>query len=290
MIIKVVDIELDDRRGLRFENLNGWEDFDYLSQIIEEEYKGINIQFVMEGYFGVKWYYLNKIVFELIYDEDIGIYIKSLDRIEFINNYLNNDLGQGFKILAEVDFSQIKENNSVLKEIADDIVSLTNLKLAHKEIFSVNEYISLELVKNMTFIIIDGKPFSQCLGLYLIIPTDKKEQEKIKSIDQADENFNIQKFGTEYKEFKLKPEEEFWGHCSNIQAWVENDYDTRLIHYNLAFPLLKRLTEVGDPLAKRVFKEEIAKRYKSGFPSVVKFLEEEHYLRYLTKEELEVLK
>ncbi|TXT64250.1 MAG: hypothetical protein BAJALOKI1v1_590010 [Promethearchaeota archaeon] len=39
-----------------------------------------------------------------------------------------------------------------------------------------------------------------------------------------------------------------------------------------------------------MFKEEIAKRYKSGFPTGVKYLEEERYLKYLSEEELEALK
>ena len=61
---------------------------------------------------------------------------------------------------------------------------------------------------------------------------------------------------------EIDPKTEFWGHCSNLQVWVENNYDTRLIHRNLSFPLLKKLTEVGDPTARRHFKEEIAKRAK----------------------------
>ncbi|MFX1237046.1 MAG: hypothetical protein ACFFAS_03805 [Promethearchaeota archaeon] len=50
----------------------------------------------------------------------------------------------------------------------------------------------------------------------------------------------------------IPPETEFLVHCSNLQAWVEHGYDARLIHSNLAFPLLKRLCEVGDPQAKRM--------------------------------------
>ena len=30
------------------------------------------------------------------------------------------------------------------------------------------------------------------------------------------------------KEF-LPPEEDFWAHCSYIQAWVENEYDSEKI-------------------------------------------------------------
>ncbi len=52
----------------------------------------------------------------------------------------------------------------------------------------------------------------------------------------------------------ILPIKEFWGHCSNLQAWAEYGYDTRLLHPNLAFPLLEKLATVGDPIAKKVFK------------------------------------
>ncbi|MHA1151040.1 MAG: leucine-rich repeat domain-containing protein, partial [Promethearchaeota archaeon] len=66
----------------------------------------------------------------------------------------------------------------------------------------------------------------------------------------------------------------------------ENNYDTRLLHSNLAFPLLRQLTEAGDPQAKRVFKEEIAKRLVSNYNPVVDYLKEEDYLKYLSHEDL----
>ena len=83
----------------------------------------------------------------------------------------------------------------------------------------------------------------------------------------------------------ISPETEFWGHCSNLQAWYESNYDTRILHRNLAFPLLKRLTEEGDTVAKKVFKEEIAKRLETGHPNVVLYLIEEEYLEVLNWEE-----
>jgi hypothetical protein len=88
---------------------------------------------------------------------------------------------------------------------------------------------------------------------------------------------------------KISPETEFWGHCSNMQVWFENNYDTRLLHRNLAFPLLKKLTEVGDILAKKVFKEEIIKRLSSGHPNTVYFLSTEGYLNYFQEEDWEVI-
>ncbi|GAF88788.1 unnamed protein product, partial [marine sediment metagenome] len=90
-------------------------------------------------------------------------------------------------------------------------------------------------------------------------------------------------------ECKITPKIEFWAHCSNLQAWTENHYDTRIIHSNLGFPLLKELADAGDPIANRVFKDEIAKRFNSKVESVQKFFLEEGYLNYLSNEELQIL-
>ena len=90
----------------------------------------------------------------------------------------------------------------------------------------------------------------------------------------------------ERSQYHIPPETEFWGHCSNLQIWNENGYNSKLLHRNLAFPLLKKLTEVGDPLAIKVFKEEIAKRIDTGIFSVVMYLVEEGYMNYLNREEL----
>lgn len=84
----------------------------------------------------------------------------------------------------------------------------------------------------------------------------------------------------------IDPLTEFWAHCSNMEVWAEHDYDSRLLHSNLSFPLLKKLTELGDPIAKKRFKEEIGTRYFSGVESVRTFLEEEGYLEHLNKDEM----
>ena len=84
---------------------------------------------------------------------------------------------------------------------------------------------------------------------------------------------------------EITPETEFWGHCSNLQTWVENYYDSRLLHSNLAFPLLKALVEAGDQEAKKVFKDEIAERFAQGTPNVKLFLFNNSYLEFLNQEE-----
>ena len=55
----------------------------------------------------------------------------------------------------------------------------------------------------------------------------------------------------------INPVDEFKGHCSNIQTWFENGYNTQILHSNLSFPLLKALSRTDDPQASKIFKEEI---------------------------------
>lgn len=164
--------------------------------------------------------------------------------------------------------------------------------------FKVNEFIVLKLEdkpkssipKKETFIYVKGQRFDQCKFLLIpILANEVKNFKEIDSIDEAAEEMDRSLEYTDRRDVRIPVMTEFWGHCSNMQTWAEHNYDTRLLHRNLAFPLLKRLTEVGDPIAKKVFREEIAKRYTSGHPSVVEYLKDEGYLKHLSKEELEFL-
>ena len=154
--------------------------------------------------------------------------------------------------------------------------------------FIINNYLKLRLEQGRTIIYVKNRPFKQCMYLLMNIQTDRiPEYGEIRSIDEAAEKLDRSLEGNHTN--RITSEAEFWGHCSNIQAWAENDYDTRILHRNLAFPLLKKLTEVGDPIALQKFKEEIAIRYASGHPTVMTFLTQNGYMRYLNAEELECL-
>ncbi|MHA1334225.1 MAG: leucine-rich repeat domain-containing protein [Promethearchaeota archaeon] len=155
--------------------------------------------------------------------------------------------------------------------------------------FKINEFITLKLEKDKIFIYIKGEKFLQCKYLLIDIPIEKvKKFDDIDSIDEA-----IERLDHSLEDPRLNSEIpieiEFWGHASNLQAWAENDYDTRLLHHNLAFPLLKKLTDVGDKTARRVFKEEVAKRLMSGYRVVRDYLIEENYLDYFNDDEFDVL-
>lgn len=153
--------------------------------------------------------------------------------------------------------------------------------------FRINEYITLNIENEKTVIYLNGKEFIQCKRLILNIPTGEvKIQRGVKSIDDLEDFFSD---SFEIDDDFFTPNEEFWAHCSNLQAWYENDYDTRFLHRNLAFPLLKALADAGDIRASQIFKEEIIHRISEGNSAVVFYLINEGFLKYLSEDELELI-
>ncbi|MFX1303040.1 MAG: leucine-rich repeat domain-containing protein [Promethearchaeota archaeon] len=155
--------------------------------------------------------------------------------------------------------------------------------------YKINDFITLKLENGKTVIYIKNKKFLQCKYLLIEIPKENVEDfEDLMSIDDVSEKLDHSlEYDVKYN--KINPEVEFWGHASNLQAWSENLYDTSLLHSNLAFPLLKKLTDVGDPIAKRVFKDEIIDRLTNLYTNVAQYLIQENYLEYFNSEEIELL-
>ncbi|KKN47883.1 hypothetical protein LCGC14_0658610 [marine sediment metagenome] len=165
-----------------------------------------------------------------------------------------------------------------------------------KREFTINKFLTMKLEGRKTYIYVAGEKFKQCRFLMINLTLEEIERfDEIKSVDEAAEIINpsmreppepekIRRH--EIPTYKILPEEEFWGLCSNLQAWCEHGYNTRLLHSNLSFPLLKRLADVGDLQAKRIFKEEIVERYNTGVESVRKYLKSMNFLSYLSLEEL----
>ena len=158
----------------------------------------------------------------------------------------------------------------------------------------INQYITIKLVNRRTYIYVNGRRFIQCIRLILNIPKrDVHIYDEIDSIDEAAKLYSTHVFQNRMvrgpmaapvpnQRHDITPEQEFWGHCSNIQAWIEHDYDTRILMSNISFPLLRELAKAGDPTASKVFKEEIALRLESGYPSVVQYLINQGYLKHFT--------
>lgn len=110
-------------------------------------------------------------------------------------------------------------------------------------------------------------------------------QGEINSIDEAEFFLSTQlEKDIRPNELGITPEQEFWAHCSNIQAWAEHNYDSRLIHSNLAFPLLKKLSQQQDPAILKQFKQEIKNRLKNADGRLLTYLKNLKYIPYNPRE------
>ena len=111
--------------------------------------------------------------------------------------------------------------------------------------YRVNEYLTLTLEEERTKIYVNGELLEfYCKPLLLSIPINELETyANISSVDEAEIIGKKQKNLNDSKtvENLITPEQEFWGHCSNLQAWSDNQYNTNVMHSNIAFPLLKKL-------------------------------------------------
>ncbi|TFG12239.1 MAG: GTP-binding protein [Promethearchaeota archaeon] len=202
------------------------------------------------------------------------------------------NINKAFEILTELaleriegrDYNQFIITDGIPYEEANIEFVETSKNNTH---FKINDYLSLRLENDKTNIYVGGRLFRQCK--YLLLDITKSESNKLKKIDSIDEAEAELDKKMELDHSIISPETEFWGHRSNLQAWYESDYDTRILHRNLAFPLLKELAEEGDNLARNILKQEIAKRLESGYPSVVLYLIEEDYYKYLRNEELDTI-
>jgi len=145
----------------------------------------------------------------------------------------------------------------------------------------------LKLEDGETIIYVVGEKFRHCKALSIEIPINIiTALENMKSIDEI-----IEKMSTLDVEpsNSLTPEEEFWGHCSSLEVWAENDYNTNLLDSALAFSLLKKLVDVGDPIAKKVLKKEIIRKMNSGFfPTIWSLVNANYPYFYFTPYDYEI--
>ncbi len=152
--------------------------------------------------------------------------------------------------------------------------------------FIVNDYITLKLENKVTNIYLNGELFRECK--YILIRKTLKELEDIDDISSIDQfadptidniskNLNHLLEDVNPETVNIPRETIFWAHASNFQVWVENNYETNLLHSNISFPLLKRLWQLNVPIAVDVFKKEIIKRFKEGYLNTILFLLLEGY-------------
>lgn len=149
-----------------------------------------------------------------------------------------------------------------------------------EKVYTVNEYLKIGLDKEEIKIYINNEyfngPDNYLFGIYL---NKAKYKDLLGIIDDHDKNTQL-----------LSLETEFWGLCENFRTWYELDYDCRLLHPELTFPILKKLYKVGEPQAVRVFKKELMERAQEGSEPARKYLLYERTLKLFSLEELETIR
>ncbi|MFX1569833.1 MAG: hypothetical protein ACFFCV_15885 [Promethearchaeota archaeon] len=156
--------------------------------------------------------------------------------------------------------------------------------------FRINNLLDLRFEDGKTNIYVKNQLFNHCK--YILLNNDLFRDTNLADINSIDDAVETLSDSLEYlgeNPYNINPKTIFWAHCSNLQTWYENNYNTNLIHRNLAFPLLKSLSIAGDLKAKRVFKEEIAKRFETNNLNVIQYLLYNNYLDCLNSTELEVV-
>ena len=161
--------------------------------------------------------------------------------------------------------------------------------------FQISNLLKLKFEDGRTNIYVKGELFNQCKHVtFKIIVEEIEDLSEFESMDELIDSTLEEDIENDIEYHippnerprEISPAEEFWVHCSNLQVWKENDYNSLLLHRNLAFPLLKRLTEVGDAVAKKIFQEEIVKRLESGYHPVIEYLQSERFTEYLNRDDL----
>lgn len=122
----------------------------------------------------------------------------------------------------------------------------------------INQHLEVGIENGVVRAFVDGKSIVQCMYLVADIELGTKMALETDSIDDLQAKTPFQHAPV------ASLEEQLQAHASNIQAWAENDYNPRILHSNIAFPLLKALAEAGDEKAARVAATEVDERSIHG--------------------------
>ena len=139
----------------------------------------------------------------------------------------------------------------------------------------VNDYITISSERNKILIYIQGERFQEFDYSFInkILKTSKNQLEKTNTQGKYVKN-----------KYKKDSKNAYFNNFVNIlKLWIRNNYDTSILLYDISFPLLRKLAEVGDSYAKKVFIDEILKNLWSGNPLVIKYLVNEGYDEYVAQ-------
>lgn len=146
--------------------------------------------------------------------------------------------------------------------------------------YIINDFLVLKLENGFTNIYINGKHIYCCRFLIcMAVDTLKRtfeEELNNKSWEYIEQNFDIISLTDDIQmglKYEIDPKSEFWAHCSNLEAWYENEYDVELTDYlflskhewgysNGIIYILRNLANLGDVMAKKKLREYRIEQFK----------------------------
>lgn len=188
---------------------------------------------------------------------------------------LNHDKLKALEIVKKIMSIDIQYKNWIIKDKRfKEIVKTEEFEQFLKPLrrFKVNDYVTVEENIGGVSIYVGNELIPSCNQLSLINPYAEGYFHSFEEVSGVYEDLNR--------------DDEYWGICSCLQAWAENEYNCDFLHETLSLPLMDELCKVGDPLAIKVFPLEIAKMVNMGDYHMHEYLRREDYLSRLTQEEL----
>jgi hypothetical protein len=107
-------------------------------------------------------------------------------------------------------------------------------------------------------VFIDDEPCVTCVHVALAL--DEDAQRAVQSMDEAIANHKT----SERNKVVIPIETQLQLHASNLQVWIENNYDSALIDTNIARAILADLSHAGDTRAKERYLETVLDRWQAG--------------------------
>ncbi|MFW9952016.1 MAG: hypothetical protein ACFFKA_18000, partial [Candidatus Thorarchaeota archaeon] len=119
----------------------------------------------------------------------------------------------------------------------------------------LNDYITVYSELDKILIFVKGEKFHELDSVHVrkILEASSLKEYNLKSYSNLNESL--------FNEF-----------VNLLICWIQKKYDTNLLLYEISLPLLKKLVEVGDLRAKKVFVDEILKNLWYADHLVLKYL------------------
>ncbi|MHA1747292.1 MAG: hypothetical protein ACTSYF_01450, partial [Promethearchaeota archaeon] len=100
-----------------------------------------------------------------------------------------------------------------------------------------NELFSIKLIDGRSYIYVDGMRFKACRFVPISIPVEElPKYDSIESIDDIIRHLDrsLEARPPKWIHGESLAELDFFVNCSNMQAWVENDFNTRILDSRLS--------------------------------------------------------